>query len=223
MWTRLGLSALLILGGWAFASPPVHASCEVQTGTSTYNNGQFIGGDLCDVNGNKKVTTTGSSGVAGGTANASAPSLVEATTYGFFLDLSGNMRVTIPLLSGEDQAAQLLATSGGSVRITQILGTGGIPSTATDATSATSILPVGMKTFQGIVTCTGTCVQTQKIYGTWLNSAVVASSALVCTLTISASTTASDWCATDRNFSYWFVVTTLTSGTTPLSGIFVQY
>lgn len=177
-----------------------------------------------DLDGRARFAIDGVTGDGFGTATELAPTLAEGAAGSFSFDLAGNARVTLgTLLSGEDQTNGLIRTSGGAVRMTQILGTGGAPSTATDATSATSQLPVGKKTFQGIVTCTGTCVQTQKIYGTWLNSATVASSKLVCQLTNNASTTATDSCVSDENFLYWFVVTTATGGTTPLAGIFVQY
>lgn len=192
-------------------------SGQATAATPTRNEGAITGFSF-DLAGNVRV-------IAYGRATATAPVYAEGSSTGSFsFDLAGNARVTMgTLLFGEDSTNSLIRTSGGAVRITQILGTGGIPSTATDATSATSILPVGMKTFQGVETCTGTCVQTQKIYGTYANAATVAASDLVCTLTLNASTTATDWCKTDKNYAYWFVVTSATSGTTPLSGIFVQY
>jgi hypothetical protein len=128
------------------------------------------------------------------------------------------------LISGEDQANNLLMTSGGVVRQTQILGTGGVPSTATDATTTPQILPTGNKTFTGRITCTGTCVQTQKIYGTWRSTADNTLDDLICTITLNKSTADQASCQpTSVNYSYWYVTTSLTSGTTPLSGIFVQY
>jgi hypothetical protein len=128
------------------------------------------------------------------------------------------------LISGEDQTNNLMRTSGGAVRQTQLVGTGGIPSTASNQTTAAVVLPVGVKTFHGIVTCTGTCVQTQQIYGSFESSATVAKSTLVCTIIMSGTTTATDFCQpTATPFAYWFVVTTLTSGTTPLAGLFVMY
>ena len=158
-------------------------------------------------------------------STAAAPTLTEATANSFSGDLSGNTRSTLgTLLAGEDQDNTLFMTSGGVVRQTQLLGTGGVPSTATDATNTPIALPTGHKTFTGRVTCTGTCVQTQKIYGTWRSTADATLDDLVCTITLNKSTADQASCIpTETNFSYWYVVTSLTSGTTPLAGIFVQY
>ena len=145
-----------------------------------------------------------------------------ASIRGNRYDTGGSMKVTLgTTISGEDQTNDLIKTSGGAVRSTQLVGTGGVPSTASDTTTAATTLPTGKKTFFGTVTCTGTCTQTQKIYGDWNNDA--ASGVLVCTITMSATTTAFDWCVTDLNFSYWYVITTNSGGTTPLAGLFVQY
>ncbi len=222
MWTRILLiGAILIGGGWV-ASPPVQAGCLVDSGT--YTTGTVLREPLCDTSGNLKTTLGGSSSGGLGTANAAAPTLVEAASATFSFDLSGNVRMTMgTLLSCEDQANNLCMVSGGAVRLTQLVGTGGVPSTATDATGTANLLPTGVKNFHGIVTCTGTCVQTQKIYASYESSATVAKSILVCTLTISGTTTATDYCKTDFPASYWFVVTSATSGTTPLAGLFVQY
>ncbi len=221
MWTRILLIAAILVGGGWVASPPVQAGCLVDSGT--YTTGQTLREPLCDTNGNLKVTTSSGGGVSA-TATAAAPSYSEASNSALSLDLSGNLRVTMgTLLSGEDQSNNLLMTSGGAVRITQLVGTGGVPSTASDATTTATILPVGKKTFHSVVTCTGTCVQTQKIYGAFESSATVAKSTLVCILTNNASTTATDYCRTDLAYSYWFVVTSATSGTTPLAGLFAMY
>jgi len=225
---KLSISLLSLLACWACYSPPVHASCEVQTTQGTYANGAFIGGDLCDTSGNKYVTLGGSGAAGGfGTATAAAPTRSEGVGTSFSFDLAGNARVTLgTLLSGEDQTNNLIMVSGGATRYTQLVGTGGIPTTATDATGTATILPTGRKTFHGLVTCTGTCVQIQKIYGAQESSATVAKSVLVCTLNPGASvatTSATDWCTTDLNFLYWFAVTSGTSGTTPLSAVLAQY
>lgn len=124
-----------------------------------------------------------------------------------------------------------IATSPGSfimtrsalTKSTQLLGSGGIPTTATDATSAVFQLPHGAITFHGVETCTGTCVQTQKIYGTSLNNTTVATSMLLCTITLNNTTNATESCTVTTNWLYTFVVTSLTSGTTPLSSLIAQY
>ena len=198
--------------------------CIIAGPTDTFVAGQKVREDYCDANGNKKVTMSGT-GSALGTNTAAAPTRTEGTGGSFSFDLSGNARVTLgTLIAGEDTTNNLLMTSGGLVRQTQILGTGGIPSTATDSTTTPQVLPTGTKTFTGRITCTGTCVQTQKIYGTWRSTADATKDDLVCTITLNASTSDQASCAGVRsNYSYWYVATTLTSGTTPLAGIFVQF
>ncbi len=226
---KLSVCLLGLLALWACYSPPtVQAECRVLSTPETYTEGKQVQ-NVCDTHGTMHVTLTDSSGVpatvttTGATATAAAPTYSEAATVTLSVDLSGNTRVTLgTLLSGEDQTNNLIMTSGGAVRTTQILGTGGVPSTASDATTAASILPTGSKTFVGTVTCTGTCVQTQKIYGDWNSDA--ASGVLLCTITLSATTTAIDACpVVTANFAYYYVVTTLTSGTTPLAAVFVHY
>ena len=222
-------SFLAVLGlvclGWValMPAPSVQAECRVLSSTPTYEAGKLK--DLtCGTDGALSVSIIGGGISTLGTATAAAPTLVEASSATFSFDLAGNARVTLgTLLSGEDQTNNLMMVSGGNTRITQLVGTGGVPSTASDATTTATILPVGKKTFHSVVTCTGTCVQTQKIYGAFESSATVAKSTLVCTLTNNASTTATDWCATDLAYSYWFVVTSATSGTTPLAGLFAMY
>jgi hypothetical protein len=106
---------------------------------------------------------------------------------------------------------------------TQLLGSGGIPTTASDATSAVFQLTSGTKTFHGVATCTGTCTQVQSIYGTSLNNTTVATSMLLCTITLNNTTNAKESCTVTTNFAYVFVVTSGTGGTTPLSSLIAQY
>jgi hypothetical protein len=210
---------LLLLGLLAWWLPDqAQAQCRAYASPQTYANGDSMGHLDCDLSGNLRVT-------GGGTATAAAPTYTEGAQGAFSFDLSGNLRVTLgTLLSGEDPANYLLMTSGGVVRQTQILGTGGVPSTATDATTTPQILPTGRKTFTGRITCTGTCVQTQKIYGTWRSTADNTLDDLICTIVLNKATADQASCPpTETNFSYWYVTTSLTSGTTPLAGIFVQY
>ncbi len=219
---RVAIVAILMV--WALYHPPsVQAECKVLTADPTYTDGQLK--DLrCTTAGLLDVNISSGAVTSLGTATAAAPSLAEGAAGAFSFDLAGNARVTMgTLLSGEDQTNNLLMTSGGATRITQLVGTGGVPSTASDATTTATILPVGMKTFHSVVTCTGTCVQTQKIYGAFESSATIAKSTLVCILTNNASTTATDYCKTNLPYSYWFVVTSATSGTTPLAGLFAMY
>ncbi len=155
----------------------------------------------------------------GGTGSGSSGTVaIDQTTPG----TTNGVSLTT-LLACEDQTNHLCMASGGAARMTQIVGTGNIPSTATDATGTAVALMVGKKTFLAVETCTGTCTQTIKIYGAFENSATVAKSVLLCTLILSASTTASDFCTTDLTFMYYFPVTSGTGGTTPLSGVFAMY
>lgn len=56
MWTRIGLTLLLLAGTWAFSSPPtVHAGCVVET-TGTYTEGANIRDDKCYTDGAKKTS-----------------------------------------------------------------------------------------------------------------------------------------------------------------------
>lgn len=211
MWTRLWLTALLIVGGWAFYSPPVHASCEVQTVPRTYANGFFIGGDLCDASGNKKVTS-GTTPTGTGSATAAAPTLAEASQGYFSWDLAGNLRVTLgTLISGEDQTNNLLMTSGGAVRSTpmgtaMVVGGDGTPKAAVS-------LKVGMKTIHGTVDGTGAITQTQKIYGGITSGVTATNGELLCTLTLSGTTHAHASCVTESPWLFYIVVTSATTGT----------
>ena len=219
MQTRIILAVtFMIMLAQASLSNDAHAlGCEVKTTLSTLPNLTPLGALLCDSTGSLWVT-------AGGLATAASPTLTEGSRGTLSSDLSGNLRVTLgTLFSGEDQANNLLMTSGGAVRSLQIVGTGGIPSTATNATSAIFTLPTGQKTFHGVITCTGTCIQTQIVYGTSLNSAVVATSIAVCTINLNLATTDSDTCTVSTDWLYHFVVTSATSGTTPLASLIAQY
>ncbi len=221
---RVAMIGLLL--SWVFYAPlPAMAECKVLTDDPTYTDGQLK--DLrCTTAGLLDVNISSGAVSSLGTANAAAPSLSEGAAATFSFDLSGNARMTLgTLLSGEDQSNNLLMTSGGAVRITTILGSSGVVAAvgADPFTSTATILPVGKKTFQALLTCTGTCTQTQKIYGASESSATVAKSVLVCQLTPSATTTATDYCVTDKNFSYWFVVASGYVGTSLLNGLFVQY
>lgn len=225
------LALLLILCGWAIHSPPAHASCEVQSGTPTYTNGQFIGADLCDMNGNKKVTSTGSGGgsyTAAATATEAPPTYTEGqTTAPLSLNTQGALRATLEtLFAGEDLGTggdtSLLRTSGGAVR-----GTVGNMATGvtTNTTSAASILPVREKSIYGSVTGTGAVTQTQKIYGGITSGFTPATDGiLLCTLTLSGTTTAVDQCPVIvSNNLFYKVVTSGTTGTGATGAVTAQY
>jgi hypothetical protein len=215
MWTRILLIGSLLIGGGWVASPPAQAGCLVDTGT--YTTGTVLREPLCDTNGNLKVT--GSATSSNGVATAAAPSYVEGTANPGSMDLAGNQRVTLgTLLSGEDQTNNLMMTSGGAVRQTIVASAVG-----TDTTSTAAIIPVGSKTIYGQVVCSsGACTQTQKIYGDIDSDA--ANGVLLCTLTLSGTTRTQDACPViTANFSYYYVVTTATTGTAAAGAVYAMY
>jgi hypothetical protein len=122
------------------------------------------------------------------------------------------------LLSGEDQTNNLLQTSGGAVRQTVV--TSGV---TTNTTSTAALVPVGSKTFYGQVVCSsGACVQTQAIYGDIDSDA--ANGILLCTLTLSGTTRAQDACPVVTSaWSYIYVITTATSGTSATGAVYAMY
>jgi hypothetical protein len=213
----LGLLALLA----CYSPPSVQAECRVLTSPETYTAGQVVR-DVCDIHGTRTTIGADSSGTVtgtvGGQATAASPTLVEAAYYGFSLDLSGNLRTTQgTLLSGEDQTNNLIATSGGAVRQTIVAS-----AITTNTTSTANIVPVGKKTFYGQVVCSsGACVQTQAIYGDIDSDA--ANGVLLCTLTLSATTRDQAVCVIDASHSFYYVVTTATSGTAATGAIYAMY
>ena len=79
---------------------------------------------------------------------SATPTFADLTSINALIcDTSGNQRVTLgTLLAGEDQTNNLIATSGGVVRQTTV------ESQITDTTSAAVAVPVGSKTFMGVLT-----------------------------------------------------------------------
>ena len=60
------------------------------------------------------------------------------------------LRVTMgTLLSGEDQTNNLIMTGWGAAKVTQLVGTGGVPSTAGDATGSANLLPGSLSVRDG--------------------------------------------------------------------------
>lgn len=110
-----------------------------------------------------------------------------------------------------------VATSGGDVRKTTLAS-----SVTTNTTSAAVALPIGEKTFYGQVVGTGAVTQTQAIYGDVDNDA--ANGVLLCTITLSGTTRAQDACAVvTANFSFYYVTTTSTTGTSATGDIYAMY
>lgn len=151
-------------------------------------------------------------------ATAAAPTLTEGSANSFSSDLAGNTRTTLgTLLSGEDQTNNLMQTSGGVVRQTTVTS-----SVTTNTTSTAVAVPVGSKTFYGQIVGTGAVTQTQAIYGDIDNDA--ANGILLCTLTLSGTTRTQDACpVVTANFSYYYVITTNTTGTSATGAVYAMY
>jgi hypothetical protein len=218
---RLLLIPLFLLGAWALYSPPsAQAECRIVDATPTYTAGQ-LKDHTCDTSGLLQVEVSGGL-TALGTSTAAAPSLVEGEPAAFSFDLAGNARFTMgTLLAGEDQPNNLLMTSGGNTRQLLVDGSASVPTT--DGTSTTYLLPVGNKTFQAILTCTGTCIQVIDIWGSSINSTDTAKASLLCTLTLNQATTASKSCLVSTAWAFYFNVRTSTGGTTPLMRLFANF
>lgn len=162
------------------------------------------------------TSSSGSLGSAGGGGAVSGTVAIDQTTDG----TTNGVHLT-HLLECEDQDNDLCMVSGGATR--QLIVVGGPAVAATDATSATWILPVGKKTFQAIETCTGTCTQIHNIYGSAKNAATTATAKLLCTIVLSDTTTATERCDVDTSYSYYFDVTSGTGGTSPLSTLYAMF
>lgn len=84
-----------------------------------------------------------------------------------------------------------------------------------DATSAISVLPPGVKTYRGTLSCTtGTCAQVLMVYGD--DDEDAANGTLLCTLTLSASLIDSAVCVGQADYSFYYVTSTGTTGTGPV-------
>jgi hypothetical protein len=223
MWTRILLiGAILIGGGWV-ASPPVQAGCLVDSGT--YTTGTVLREPLCDTSGNLKTTLGGSSSGGLGTANAAAPTLVEAASATFSFDLSGNVRMTMgTLLSGEDQTNNLIMTSGGAVRTTIVAA-----AVTGNATSTATTIPVGSKSVEGLLVCNAggstNCGITYEIRGSAVNNPSSTTGVSLCTAVIpTGSANQSVACPVmTANYSYFWVVTTGVAGTSPVLNVYAMY
>lgn len=147
----------------------------------------------------------------------------------FTVDSNGNLNVVFRnCFSGESiciatSPNSYMMTNGANPRVLQLVGTGGVPTTASNATYGPFELAIGDKTFHGVETCTGTCAQVQTIYGTSLNNTTVGTSMVLCTITLNNSAAATQACTITTNWKYTFVVTSGTGGTTPLASLIVQY
>jgi hypothetical protein len=153
----------------------------------------------------------GSNSTAMGTATANAPTYTEGGSYPISIDLNGNVRFTMgTYLAYEDGTNLLARVSGGKVRSTTLA-----TAVTTNTTSTVAELPTGEKTIYGSVTGTGAVTQTQAIYGGISSSFTPTTDGiLLCTLTLSGTTTAVDACPPfTAPYPYYKVVTTNTTGT----------
>lgn len=92
----------------------------------------------------------------------------------------------------------------------------------TNTTGPAVLIPVGIKSVYGEVVGTGAVAQTQAIYGDIDNDAT--NGVLLCTLTLSGTTRAEDACPPfTANFSFYYVVTTSTSGTGATGAVYAMY
>ena len=136
-WLVLGLVL------WVCWPGDSQAQCRAYTAANTYDNGDSMGHLDCDTSGNLRVSL-GATGSLG-TNTAAAPTRTEGSTGNNSYNLSGQLRIEV---AGQDTANNLLLTSGGLVRQTQILGTGGVPSTATDCASTITVCPTSFSVSQ---------------------------------------------------------------------------
>ena len=157
------------------------------------------------------------------TAMACRSLIVGSTGTKITVDANGNLIVTLgTLISGEDQTNNLLMTSGGAVR-TLTVASGMV--VGGDATMTTAVaVPVGSKSFNGIITGTGSITQTMKLYGSFASPITTTNGTLLCTLTLSGTTETSDTCpVVTANFPYYAVLTSGTTGTSATGVMKVGY
>lgn len=167
--------------------------------------------------------------LAGGVAPAFADGFVEtsgayaegAPLRGFRFDVNGALKITqATLTSCEDQTNNLCMVSGGAVRFSY-LGT----NLTTNTTTAPITLPVGSKSIYGVVSGTGAVTQTQAIYsGVTSGFTPATDGILLCTLTLSGTTTAADQCPVITAPGLFYkVVTTNTTGTSATGVVIGMY
>src|ERR1043165_6101704 len=217
------LFCIVALLGVSVFEPPAQANCMV-TGTETFAVGTYIPDDKCDATGAKKATGGGAISSLG-TANAAAPSLVEAAQASFSFDLAGNARFTLgTLLSGEDQTNNLLMTSGGAVRQIALM-----TAVSTNSTGSTAAGYVGSKTVKGTLTCNAggstNCGITYTIYGSELSSQATGTKEQLCQVVIptGAAVTSGSCAPITAAFTYLWAETTGVAGTSPSLNLTLMY
>lgn len=185
--------------------------------------GTTYGATICRMSGSTSgdVLTTNTSGIffcrVAGLSHFRAP-VVGWQTGTVTVTVNVQQATLNTLLACEDETYNLCMTSGGVVRQTTM--TSGV---TTNTTSAAVSLFVNAKSIYGQVVCSsGACVQTQAIYGDIDSDA--ANGVLLCTLTLSGTTRAQDACPViTANFSYYYIITTATSGTSATGAVYAMY
>ena len=157
-------------------------------------------------------------GWAGCEVQTSAANYATGTNLsGDICGATGGKKVELSsLISGEDQTYGLLKTSGGQARQTTVAS-----AVTTNTTSTAIALPTGLKTFYGQVVGTGSVTQTQAIYGDVDNDA--ANGVLLCTITLSGTTRTQDTCLSQAAYSFYYVITTATTGTSATGAVYAMY
>jgi hypothetical protein len=160
----------------------------------------------------------GGAGVTSATAAGSWRCLVAGATQ-FKAEVTAYTSGTITVHGLALQAST--GSDAGAVRYPFLTA---LASGVTTNTTSSAVAGVeGWKSIYGQVVCSsGTCVQTQAIYGDIDSDA--ANGVLLCTLTLSGTTRAQDACPViTANFSYLYVVTTATSGTSATGAVYAMY
>lgn len=128
--------------------------------------------------------------------------------------------VAVLLLTSSLVFADAVQPITGAPVQTKVLASG---VTTNTTTGLIQNIPNGAKTFYGEVVCSsGTCTQTQAIFGTLYSTAI--NGVLLCTITLSGTTRAQDGCAsTMAAYPNVYVTTTNTTGTAATGAIYVLY
>lgn len=207
------LIGLLLIVPWAMWHPSTaQASCEVHTAPLTYSNLTFLGVDLCDANGSKRVT---GGGAATATATAAAPTYTEGlTTAPLSLDLTGALRVKEQgLRYGEDVTNNQLMTGPGVSKQT-VIATAMLVA-GDGAFKASQVGMGGTKTFSHTITGAAGISQRVKLYGSFNSTMTLTNSVELCDWTVTGTTEATGACpgVITANFPWISVVSSSSTGT----------
>jgi hypothetical protein len=154
---------------------------------------------------------------------SATPTFADLTSINALIcDTSGNLMTSSGTLAGGEHVGATegegyMRTTGGIVRQTTLTS-----AVTTDTTSAAVELPTGAKSIYGQVVGTGAVTQTQAIYGDVDNDA--ANGILLCTITLSGTTRTQDACPViTAAYSYFYVTTTNTTGTSATGAVYAMY